>query len=160
MTPSSAGNGTGKYFEIAPADLSGTYTWCSDTATALSAPVTRIGKGAVNTARMLQTCTSGAGFSADAYSTTVASILYSDWFLPSKDELNQLCKYARQQTYSAPTTVCDNTGTLRIGFADYYWSSSEYNTSGAWVQYFNDGLKNYFSKSSLISVRPVRAFNP
>jgi hypothetical protein len=170
MTPASAGNATGKYFEAAPADLSTSadMAWCSDTANALSNTGTAIGTGALNTSTMLSTCTSGAGFSADAYSPTVASILYSDWFLPSKDELNQLCKYARQQTYSAPTTACTNTGTLRSGFArsgfaeDYYWywSSSEESATGAWAQSFDDGNKDNSNKIDLSYVRPVRAFNP
>jgi hypothetical protein len=163
MTPSSAGNGTGKYFEIAPADLSAAMAWCSDLSTILSNTGTAIGTGALNTSIMLNTCTSGAAFRASAYRYGTSSI-YSDWFLPSKDELNQLCKYARQQTYSAPTTVCDNTGVLRSGFATGdYRSSSEIGAINAWNQNFGNGTQkedNDSNKAYHNYVRPVRAFSP
>jgi hypothetical protein len=159
MTPTSAGNGTGKYFEAAPADLSGTYTWCSDTTTALSNTGTAIGTGALNTSIMLKTCTLGAAFSASAYRYGTSSI-YSDWFLPSSDELNQLCKYALQQTYSAPITDCNETGTLRIGFNEVnYWSSSEEGAYGARAYLFA-GFQSNFFKNTILYVRPVRAFSP
>jgi hypothetical protein len=142
MTPTSAGNGTGKYFEAAPADLSGIYTWCSNTSSALSNTGTAIGTGALNTSIMLKTCTSGAAFSASAYRYGTSSI-YSDWFLPSKDELNQM--YIQYSTFG--------------GFAtDSYWSSSEDYATIASLQYFGDGAQDFTSKSSDYYVRPVRAF--
>ena len=92
---------------------------------------------------------------ADAYTTSTAS----DWFLPSKDELNEVCKYARNTNQDAgASTVCSG-GTLRGGFAaDYYWSSSEYGARFAWLQDFNDGLQYYDYKGFTLYVRPVRAF--
>jgi hypothetical protein len=88
----------------------------------------------------------------------------SDWHLPSNDEMNELCKYARQQTTGDPTVLCDNTGALRSGFAaDYYWSSSEVHASGAPVGRefgFADGSAgaSNSSKSWQLRVRAVRAF--
>ena len=92
---------------------------------------------------------------ADAYTTSTAS----DWFLPSKDELNEVCKYARNTNQDAgASTVCSG-GTLRGGFAaDYYWSSSESNASNAWLQYFNYGNQYFDYKGFTLYVRPVRAF--
>ena len=93
---------------------------------------------------------------ADAYSTATAS----DWFLPSKDELNEVCKYAADTRQAAgAATVCSG-GTLRSGFAsDFYWSSSESSSSGAaWYQIFSSGFQLGFAKTSIPYVRPVRAF--
>ena len=87
-----------------------------------------------------------------------------DWFLPSRDELNALCKWAFNDTANA---ICNNGGSgglsLRVvgGFStDTYWSSSEYDDASAWHQLFspgnqsNDGVIKIFT----FYVRPVRAF--
>jgi hypothetical protein len=45
------------------------------------------------------------------------------------------------------------------GFAlNVYWSSTEYDSNGAWGQYFNYGLQNYDDKYYTLPVRAVRAF--
>jgi hypothetical protein len=68
---------------------------------------------------------------------------YSDWYLPSKDELNKL-KINR----------------LAVGgFAsNYYWSSTEYGNDDAWVQGFFYGSQYLTSKNANRAVRAVRAF--
>ena len=66
----------------------------------------------------------------------------TDWFLPSRDELNEM--------YSQRTIIG--------GFnTHWYWSSSEDSGSSAKHQYF-PGLAGAFSKTFSGSVRPVRAF--
>ena len=83
----------------------------------------------------------------------------TDWFLPSRDELNELCKYARTQTTGTSSVICNNSGSLRDGFADSaYWSSSGYSEYSAWHQYFNTGPRYANFKSLTLYVRPVRAF--
>jgi hypothetical protein len=72
---------------------------------------------------------------------------YTDWYLPSKDELNKL--YLNKVAIG--------------GFADYpYWSSSEKNGNNslyAWAVYFDTGfLTDGFPKSNSIYVRAVRSF--
>ena len=107
----------------------------------------------------VSTSTYAAGV-ADSYSTATAS----DWFLPSKDELNQLCRYARYLTLDISATNCSGgTGGVRRStyWTDGYWSSSEYTTAMGNFQEFGAGTlmstgKNiafYFPK-----VRPIRAF--
>ena len=99
--------------------------------------------GANKTAVMLGECTSGAANLADAYSATVSGVVYGDWFLPSKGELNQM--YVNQTAIG--------------GFAsNFYWSSSEGVADGAWGRYFNSGFQYTFNKTLASSVRPVRAF--
>ena len=67
---------------------------------------------------------------------------YSDWYLPSKDELNKL--YLNQIAIG--------------GFAsDFYWSSSEDSNVTAWGLHFT-GAPNAFSKSNAYHVRAVRSF--
>jgi hypothetical protein len=97
---------------------------------------------------------------ADAYTTATAS----DWFLPSSDELNEVCKYALNTGQAAgPDTHCSG-GTLRSGFASAsYWSSSEGfgiggNPAGAAFYSFLDPGGDANDKDSMYHVRPVRAF--
>ncbi len=77
---------------------------------------------------------------------------YGDWYLPSKEELNLM-----YQNISAINTTATNNGGVAFA-ADYYWSSTEYNISSAWKQYFYDGGQYYYSKTTTNRVRAVRAF--
>jgi hypothetical protein len=100
---------------------------------------------------------------ADEYTNTVNGQKISDWYLPSKDELNQMCKWQRGVAWTSDATVCTggtiNTGTGAAGFVtNDYWSSSESIANSAWFQYFGDGSQYNFIKSSTLYVRPVRAF--
>jgi hypothetical protein len=83
---------------------------------------------------------------ADALVATLAytSGSTNDWYLPFKDELNEL--------YLARTTV----GGFKL---DYYWSSSANGSAFAWGQLFdNSGRQNSLDKPEPAYVRPVRAF--
>ena len=88
------------------------------------------------------------------------------WFIPSMNELNELCKYARGQTTGNLTVACDSSGTLKIGTANdlegfvesYYWSSTEIDTLNAWTQVFDYASQGYNNKDNTFRVRPVRAF--
>ena len=84
----------------------------------------------------------------------------TDWFLPSKHELNELCKYARNTGQaSGGGTICagGSSPTSRGFVSDYYWSSEE-NDCCAWVQYFGSGSVTGYLKYAEAYVRPVRAF--
>ena len=120
---------------------------------------TSIGSGFANTVAIMIACpdASGNNFApaaraADIYAPSVSG---ADWFLPSKDELNELCKYARQTGQTGGSgEVCSSGGTLRGGFASgNYWSSSE-------GEYQNFTMSGQYStnKSYAGYVRPVRAF--
>jgi hypothetical protein len=78
---------------------------------------------------------------------------YSDWFLPSKDELNEMYLNIGQGN----ALGLGNIG----GFADdYYWSSTEVNHIFATSQVFSNG--NHYekqSKANMYYVRAIRAFN-
>jgi hypothetical protein len=132
-----------------------------------TATATAIGWGYRNTrAIILQgntaTATSAAAL-ADSYTVTVSGVLYDDWYLPSKDELNQMCKWVRGVAWTSNATVCTggtiNTGLGATGFQDdNYWSSSERTAFDSWRQFFYDGSQPGAGKDAGFLVRPVRAF--
>jgi hypothetical protein len=152
MTPSTLGNTTGLFYEAAPSTWSSPSgdprsAWCNNTNELLGVASTVTGTGAMDgaakTTVMLGVCSSGAANLADAYTVTVNGVVYGDWFLPSKGELNQM--------YVNKTAIG--------GFASgYYWSSSEYDAYDAWLQYFGVGNQFGSDKTSTTYLRPVRAF--
>jgi hypothetical protein len=137
--------------------------WSGNTSDAIGTTGTGIGTGYANTSAMIaQSGTTGkAGTVARAFEGGGKT----DWFLPSKDELNALCKWAANDTVNV---VCNNSGSgglslTRGGFASWsYWSSSEISNLPL-VQIFGSGSafgsQNRESRSEgNIYVRPVRAF--
>ena len=118
----------------------------------LGITATAIGTGAANTTAIISaqgaTETSYAAGLARAY--TVGS--YTDWFLPSKDELNQM--YTLKATIN--NTASANGGSnLGIG---YYWSSTEDDNNNAWPQNMRYGSSPTNPKNYTNAVRAVRAF--
>jgi len=108
-----------------------------------------IGTGAQNTINIEVGCTT-AGIAADICANLTLGG-YSDWFLPSKDELNEMYLNIGQGN----ALGLGNVG----GFADDgYWSSTENGNNHAWAQDFNDGIQYYSNKYIPFSVRAVRAF--
>ena len=103
---------------------------------------TAIGTGEQNTTDIVNGCAT-AGSAAKLANDLVLGG-QSDWFLPSKDELNQM--YIRRTARGGFSTVV------------FYWSSSDDNGYSAWYQYFNDGGQGEYAKYWSGFVRPVRAF--
>jgi len=110
--------------------------------TAIGGTSTAIGGGQANTTAIVNGC-STAGTAAQICDTLTLGG-YSDWYLPSKDELNKLFLSK------------DAVG----GFSsNYYWSSSELGANYAWIQNFVSGVQNNGGfKSDAFYVRAVRAF--
>jgi hypothetical protein len=131
---------------------------------------TAIGSGYQNTKAMFDigndNTAVSAGALAYAYTVTVSGVVYDDWYLPSKDELNQMCKWQRGITGEALTdltTVCTggviNSGVGAQGFGSGYWTSTEVNDFTVWIQNFNNGgQRNNSAKQDGERVRPIRAF--
>jgi hypothetical protein len=120
---------------------------------------TAIGTGEQNTADIVAGC--GIAGIAARLADNYGYNGLDDWFLPSKDELNALCKWAYSDTANA---VCndDGSGSLSLtygGVSDYaYWSSSESADVNAWDQNFASGEQYHHDKGYPYYVRPVRAF--
>ncbi len=150
-------------FEAAPDGWKGydpRAVWGCLSADISGAVATGIGTGEANTTAIVNRCTEKgiAARLADDY--TGGS--QTDWFLPSKDELNQLCKYARGQStpVASQAVECNNSGALQPGFNTVpYWSSSQFNAYFARIQHFNFGSQGTDDKDNNDGrVRPVRAF--
>lgn len=100
-----------------------------------------VGTGAQNTADILEGCNE-AGIAA-RIAADYSLNGFDDWYLPSKDELNQL--HINRDVVG--------------GFADgLYWSSTEDNSYRAWFQNVFSGYQGRFTKDRTLRVRAVRAF--
>ena len=179
-----------KYLEVAPATWQSagvsvaddpSYTWSTNTtvttvqnqSTASSEGSNsdeklnwKIGQGFYNTSVMkVAGATSAAQAAVLAYAGGATA---GQWFIPSMNELNELCKYAWGKTTGDPKVACTSGGTFKStaiagtdlgGFVEnYYWSSSEIDTYRAWLQSFISGGQYPGLKGSTRYVRPVRAF--
>jgi uncharacterized repeat protein (TIGR02543 family) len=151
-----AGDSTGTtayYLEAAPADTSIKPTWVSGTynTALINVTGTAIGTGRQNTDLIVIACT------GDTAANNAAKACYdctdngeTDWFLPSKDELNALYE---NRSYVGMVT----TPTNRI-----YWSSSEdpgpSPNTRSYCHAFDDGTNGFNTKTGSYRVRAIRAF--
>jgi uncharacterized repeat protein (TIGR02543 family) len=136
---------TAHYLEAAPEDASTTGLAWSYISNSTTSTEMAIGTGRKNTAIILakDTTAAPAAKACDVYSNGSKT----DWFLPSKDELNEL--YTNKDSVG---NMIDN---------DYYWSSSEFESYSnyAYGQFFDySGSQNEISKETSKYVRAIRAF--
>jgi hypothetical protein len=103
---------------------------------------TAIGTGNQNTIDIEAGCTT-SGIAADICANLTLGG-FSDWFLPSKDELNEM--YVRLHTQSLGS------------FTSYYWSSTENDAQTAFYFDFGTAVNTYVGKNNSLRVRAVRAF--
>jgi hypothetical protein len=125
----------------APGDQSISATW-GCWLTTVGASGTAIGTGNQNTITIVTVCTT-TGIAAEICNDLVLNG-YSDWYLPSKDELFQL--------FTNQTAIG--------GFAaQKYWCSSEYDLMNGWKLNFGNGAwSSNSSKSNGYYVRAIRSF--
>jgi len=134
----------------APEDQSAGIQWYNGSNVTTGATGTVIGTGKDNTTKIVQE--QGMG----AYAAKLCNDLelngYSDWYLPSIDELNMLCQSR------------DVIG--GISATGNYWSSTEYSSDRAWYMNFSNNYKSYFYKHGIdintnkviYRVRAIRSF--
>ena len=127
----------------ATSDQSTSTAWSNVVDTLIGTTGTAIGSGESNTLAII----SQPGHIASAASICNDLVLngYSDWFLPSKDELSAM--YTNLKAFGLG------------GFTNgYYWSSFEYLANEAGTMSFNDGSYLGDTKSHLRYVRAIRKF--
>lgn len=142
------------YLEVAPFSCEGQEVLWALTAEDLDTAIklvstweeTTVGSGQGNTEAILA---AGSNF----YDTNTASGFAhsldcggkSDWFVPSKSELDLMYQNLAKQEIGDFTT-------------GYYWSSSAYEYGRAWNQPFSVGEAFDGNKDGKFAVRPIRAF--
>jgi hypothetical protein len=144
------GNGGGLI--AAPTDQSTGAEWGCFGTSISGADGTAIGTGAQNTIDIEAGCTT-VGTAADICANLTLGG-YSDWFLPSKDELNAMYLNIGQGNTLGLGNVGGFFGNI------YYRSSSETSAHGAWVQFFDGGYQiSNSGKAYNFRVRAVRIMN-
>ena len=139
----------GVYLEAAPVAAQGTAEFgCTGTQTPGTSYA--VGSGAANTKAIIDNCAT-AGIAARVTSNlTYAG--FSDWFMPSLDEMTAIYNNLYNKTPSLG------------GFTGLDYGSSSQGTSGAGYQaywWFGAGAVNgQTNKNLAVAYRPVRAFNP
>ena len=127
------------------ADISQGATWGCDGTLISGADGTAIGTGNQNTIDIM------AGCATSSIAARLCGNLieggYSDWYLPSKDELNKL--------YLNRVAI----GGFQLDVSGIYWSSTEYSNLYGWCQSFYNSATNGFGKEYPLYVRAIRAFS-
>jgi len=132
-----------RYLEAAPTDQSAGIQWDNGKNIGIKTD-TVVGSGRVNTETII--AAQGSGNYAATLCRNLTINGFSDWFLPSKDELGLMY------------TNLKKAGRGNLAPA-WYWSSSEFNrNSFAWIQQFGAGIQILNDESYTYNVRAVRAF--
>ncbi|RZM12696.1 MAG: DUF1566 domain-containing protein, partial [Pedobacter sp.] len=137
--PGDAGYVAGQTHGIIAANgnISSSSAWgCSGTL--VSSTSIALGAGAANTALIVSRCASN--ITAAYISADYSSGGYTDWYLPSRDELYKMYL---------------NRVVIKNFSSGYYWSSSEGSSTSAWSIDFNSGLQTSSNaKTNTFYVRP------
>jgi hypothetical protein len=138
----------GKYGLVAALeDLPESYRWGCYEMEIFGADGHSIGTGLQNTIDLVSGCTESPIAASEALAYEFGG--YSDWYLPSKEELLEIYN-----------TIGQGSGTGNIGdFSDdWYWSSTKDNNASAWGLIFTDGFSGNANQNGFHSVRPIRSF--
>ncbi len=137
--------GAWTYLEAALTDEPGTYVWGSYMDTGATSWGIGMGKG--NTEAIVTKLGSSCAAAKVCADKTITynNVTYSDWFLPSNDELYQM--------------YINLDASHLAGFVSSpYWSSSENDANNAWNRIVYTGNYNLYSKDHSFSVRAIRSF--
>ncbi len=144
--------------EVAPDDQSAGTQWSNVQNEEVMTTGTAIGTGSANTDAIIgQTCHSE---SAAKICRDYREEEEGDWYLPSKDELQEIWwNLVSDQSADNSERGKPYGGSLG-GFAKQaYWSSSEYSSNDVWYQHFNTGYQHFIGKAAeIVYVRAVRSF--
>lgn len=124
-----------------PSDQSTGIRWHNTTYIIIGDTSTALGAGMANTNAIVNSQGAGSYAAKLCYDLVLGG--YSDWYLPSKNELNKL--YLNKAVIG--------------GFSIFnYWSSSESDVNNAKYQIFSNGNQLKYDKNIPLYVRAVRSF--
>ena len=136
-----------RYLSAAPSDTEFSVRW-SNSLDEIEGTDVAIGTGKQNTQIIADVLNQlGEKDSAAQLCLNLKVGRFSDWFLPSRGELDQMWGNLSQMGLG--------------GFSnDYYWTSSQHDdfAASAWIQYFVSGNPDINFKNEFSSARAVRAF--
>jgi len=134
-------------------DQSAGIQWYNGSYITTGATGTAIGAGSANTTAII----ASQGTPEVSYAAGLARAYggggFNDWFLPSKDALNQM--YQNKATINSTATA--NSGS-NLQTSVSYWSSTEYDVNYAFSHFFFIGSQGVLLKNATHNVRAVRAF--
>lgn len=117
--------------------------WYNGNMVTTYATITESGGGKENTTAIV--AAQGQGTYAASICDRLELSGYTDWYLPSKDELQLLYE---QKAAGRLFGLTD----------DFYWSSTEASLNGAWSQSFSNGATSSADKQGTYAVRAIRSF--
>lgn len=142
------------YLECSPVEL-GLMTWCPCGSSKwckvlyMNDGISGVGAGILDTNSILSTAhektltpQNSAAKACSVYATETTKP--GEWYLPNLVELELIYKNLRK--------------TGKLVSDSIYWSSQQYNDSSVYARKFNDGSRDWYSKSRYFVVRAVRAF--
>jgi hypothetical protein len=135
-----------RYVEASPFAAETRLPWAQNEYTSKEvdgALLSAVGSGLSNTRDIVAQGNIDPLLSAAAYADAYEFGGYSDWYLPSRDEIQAIITYREVIGGFTP---------------DLHWSSSQRNASLSWQQHTQQGYQHTFDKSTLAYVRPVRSF--
>lgn len=141
-----------RFLEAAPGDL-GEMTWGTIDFSVQGASGTAVGTGKQNTIDIVNSDPSDAT-AADAcanYNVVKDGVTYDDWFLPSRDELEEIFTNLRLK-HIGNFYVNENNE------YEAYWTSSQADSEQCWGKCFETLITMGGPKEFPLYVRPVRAF--
>ncbi len=134
-----------RYLEASSGDQGSSTAWWSGTAINITgAKATAVGTGKANTVAIVSAQGTSTNYAARVCDQLVLGG-YSDWFLPSRDELKSMY-YALKSA-----------GLVNFGFF-YYWSSSQNAADTAYNENFYSGGTYSYTTSQALGIRAVRSY--
>jgi hypothetical protein len=136
---------TGEHGLVAANQSIGNYSWGCENSTVNGADGTDIGMGEQNTMDIVSSC--AETLIAASVALTYQNDGYTDWYLPSKDELMLIYSALYIDFYNVNTNY-------------KYWSSTEYNINSifGWALNFSSGTFLGHGKTAQNLVLPIRSF--
>ena len=138
---------SGQHGLVAAIEDIGPFAWGCQEINISNANEQLIGTGLQNSLDILAQCSETPIASSEALDFDNEG--YTDWFLPSFDET--------QEMYFAIGQGASNGN--KGGFSNsWYWTSSQANEDIAWSFSFSNGTTFNFFKTSTFMIRPIRSF--